>query len=425
MGERLKEIHICGLPLALYLPLGLLTLGSMYLGLLPDSPLGTLLLLMVLGGGMQFLGDHLPILRSHLGGGTVLCLFSAAVMAHLGWFPAETREGIDLLMGDFGFLDLFIAALLVGSILSMPRQLLLHSAPRFLPVAFLAMAAGVGAVLLLGIPLGYSLRDLILYIAVPMMSGGMGAGVVPLSNMYAQSLGLRPAEVISRLIPASTLGNIAAILTAALLNQLGRRFPALSGDGRLVRGMELRADGDAPGARDIGSAGLGLLLSLLFLLGGTILGRLVPAIHSYAWMILLTAGLKAAGVIPDWMSRASGAWSSFVTTHFTSALLIGIGASLIDLSAVSGALTPSYLLLILAITAAVTLGAALGGRLVGFYPIESAITAGLCTINMGGSGNIAILSASRRMELLSFAQLATRICGALVLVLSSLLLRVL
>ena len=63
--------------------------------------------------------------------------------------------------------------------------------------------------------------------------------------------------------------------------------------------------------------------------------------------------------------------------------------------------------------------------LVGFYPVESAITAGLCTTNMGGTGDIAVLSATKRMELLPFAQIATRICGALILIVASILTKVL
>ena len=66
-----------------------------------------------------------------------------------------------------------------------------------------------------------------------------------------------------------------------------------------------------------------------------------------------------------------------------------------------------------------------GGYLVGFYPVESAITAGLCTTNMGGTGDIAVLSAAKRMELLPFAQIATRICGALILIVASILTKVL
>lgn len=111
--------------------------------------------------------------------------------------------------------------------------------------------------------------------------------------------------------------------------------------------------------------------------------------------------------------------------NWTSALLVGIGMSMIDLGAVARAISPMYLLLVLVVVGGVAFGAGLGGKLVGFYSIESAITAGLCTTNMGGTGDIAVLSASKRMELLPFAQISTRICGALILIVASILVQVL
>ena len=112
-------------------------------------------------------------------------------------------------------------------------------------------------------------------------------------------------------------------------------------------------------------------------------------------------------------------------TNWTQALLVGIGISMIDLGAVINSFSVTYLILVLVVVCGVALGAGLGGQLVGFYPIESAITAGLCTTNMGGTGDIAVLSAADRMVLLPFAQISTRICGALVLVVASILTKLL
>ena len=111
-------------------------------------------------------------------------------------------------MNEVGFLDFYIAALITGSILGMDRELLKKAAVRFLPVSFLSMAVAALMAGIVGILAGQGFRETVLYIAMPMMSGGMGAGVVPLSNIYADALGLDKAQIISRMIPASTIGNV-------------------------------------------------------------------------------------------------------------------------------------------------------------------------------------------------------------------------
>jgi malate:Na+ symporter len=52
------------------------------------------------------------------------------------------------------------------------------------------------------------------------------------------------------------------------------------------------------------------------------------------------------------------------------------------------------------------------GRLVNIYPVESGIVAA-CRASQGGTGDVAILSACDRMNMMPFAQVATRIGGAI------------
>jgi Na+/citrate or Na+/malate symporter len=106
-------------------------------------------------------------------------------------------------------------------------------------------------------------------------------------------------------------------------------------------------------------------------------------------------------------------------------LLVGIGISYTDLGQIAQAFSPQYLLLVFVTVAGAILGSGLVGRLVGFFPIDSAITAGLCMSNMGGTGDVAVLSASDRMELMPFAQISSRLGGAFMLILSSALLQIL
>ena len=227
------------------------------------------------------------------------------------------------------------------------------------------------------------------------------------------------------MVPASTLGNVMAIVGAGLLNQLGKKVPSLSGEGQLMKKVSDKMEDGKKAALDLELMGVGILTSITFFLLGTIVNIFITAIHAYAWMIILVAISKALGIVPDRFEFAAQQWSQFVMKNWTSALLVGIGISMIDLQAVIDSISPIYILLVMIVVGGVALGAGIGGKIVGFYPIESAITAGLCTTNMGGTGDIAVLSASERMNLLPFAQISTRICGALTLIAASVLLRIL
>ncbi len=85
----------------------------------------------------------------------------------------------------------------------------------------------------------------------------------------------------------------------------------------------------------------------------------------------------------------------------------------------------TYLVLCLVTVIGAFFGAAFIGKLVGFYPVEAGITAGLCMSNMGGTGDVAVLSAANRMELMPFAQISSRLGGAIILIVGSLMLSVL
>jgi CCS family citrate carrier protein len=425
LWAKMNRIKIYEMGLPHYLGIFTAVFAAMLLGWLPGGMLGALLVMMVFGGLFNLIGNHTPIVKTYLGGGAIVCIFASAILVYAGVIPESVVINVNGFMNTTGFLNFYIAALITGSILGMNRSLLLRAAIRFLPVALCAMAMGCVLVGLVGAVLGYGFVDAIMYVAIPMMGGGMGAGVVPLSGMYAEALGVESGVLMSRMIPASTLGNVTAIVMAGVLARVGQAIPAINGQGKLMRkDHEDLSEGEAL-PQDVKLMGMGMVTAMTFYLLGAYVNRLVPAVHTYAWMIVLVALSKAVGIVPKRMECAAQQWSQFVMTNWTQALLVGIGIAMIDLGAVIQAFSLSYLVLVLVVVIGVALGAGLGGQMVGFYPIESAITAGLCTTNMGGTGDIAVLSAADRMELLPFAQISTRICGAVVLVVASILVQVL
>jgi CCS family citrate carrier protein len=423
--DKEKSIKISGIPLPIYLSFTAITAVSIAMKWLPSGMIGALLVMMVFGGLFNIIGNNLPIVKTFLGGGAIVCIFASAALVYAGLIPKDVVESIDQFMNKTGFLNFYIAALITGSILGMDRTLLLKAAVRFLPVALCAMTVAILSVGAVGALVGYGFVDAIMYVAIPMMGGGMGAGVVPLSGMYAEALQTDKAAIISRMIPASTLGNVMAIVGAGLLAKLGEVKPAMTGNGRLMRNHNSDMNEKKNSSVTLEELGIGMITAMFFFLLGVIINKFVPAVHSYAWMIILVAVSKACGIIPVKFEDSARQWSQFVMKNWTSALLVGIGISMIDLGAVAQAVSPMYLLLVFVVVGSVSVGAGIGGYLVGFYPVESAITAGLCTTNMGGTGDIAVLSAAKRMELLPFAQIATRICGALILIVASLLIQIL
>jgi malate:Na+ symporter len=378
--SKINEIKIMGMSLPVYIIAAFVILYAAMTGILPENMVGALAIMMVLGSALNLMGNKIPIIRSYLGGGAVFCIFASSALATFGILPTAVVENCKDFMNNVGFLDFYIAALITGSILGMNRDLLKKAAVRFLPISFLSMACAILMAGLMGIITGRGFGQTILYIALPMMSGGMGAGVIPLSGIYAGATGADSAQIISQMIPASAVGNVLAIICAALIAKIGTIVPAINGNGELMPSKDEKRSGKE---------------------------------------------MKLAGIIPAKYEEAAVQWSQFVMKNFTSALLAGIGIALLDLKVLGAALTPEFMLITVVIILTVALCAGLFGKFVGFYPVEAAITAGLCTNSMGGTGNIAVLSASDRMGLIPFAQMATRLGGALVLISASFLITIL
>ena len=139
-------------------------------------------------------------------------------------------------------------------------------------------------------------------------------------------------------------------------------------------------------------------------------------------MIITVAIFKICNILPEWIEVACYQWFQFIMKNLTNTLLVGIGLCYLDIGQVVSSFSLTYLVLCGVTVLGAFFGAAIIGKLVGFYPVEAGITAGLCMSNMGGTGDVAVLSAADRMELMPFAQISSRLGGAIILLLGSLLL---
>jgi malate:Na+ symporter len=412
-----ESLQIFNMPILWFLVFTGITLVSLYTGNLPGGMIGTLLVMMVLGELLGWAGDRTPIVKTFLGGGAIIAIFGSAFMVYAGLLPESTVTSMTDFMKSGGFLNFYIAALITGSILGMNSKVLVKVGLRYFLPIFGAVAGAVIIAGLLGSLVGFTLQEAILVITMPIMGGGMGAGAVPMSQIYSEMMGNDPSYYISMLVPALALGNVFAIILASVLDMIGKKVPSLSGNGQLMKGFTYEKTKQK---YNVEKMGVGLLAALTFFAVGTLLGTVLP-LHPYAIMIILVAAAKISNMIPHNVVEGASQWYQFVASNWTFALLFGIGVAYTDLNTVLEALTLQYILTVFGVVLGAIIGAAILGKLVGFYPIEAAITAGLCMANMGGTGDVAVLSASKRMELMPFAQISSRLGGALILLLAGLI----
>ncbi len=418
--KKLNEIKISGVSLPLYAFIVIVLAVTIAMGKLPLNMLGLTLLLVVMGHLLYFIGEKLPIMNSYLGGGSVFTLLGATLLATFHIIPKDIIVATKGFLGDsFGFLDFYIAALICGAILGMNRKLLVKASARFIPVSLVTMVIGAFSVGLVGMLLGQGFGHSILYVSFPQMVGGMGAGILPLSKIYASNLHGDQATIFSQLAPATTLGNILAIIGAVLISKVFVNSKS-NGHGVLipVNKDELKKEKLNLNPTDIG---VGMMFAFTIFLLGVICNAFVPKIHSYAFMIIIVFILKALDVVPKTLENCVVMFNQVIMSNLTHAVLAGIGLSLIDLATLAKAMNVQFIILSLTSVVAMGLAAAIIGEFVGLFPVETAIGAGMINNSMGGTGNIAVLSASDRMEMIAFAQMANRLSGAIILILGGLL----
>lgn len=418
--KKLNEIKISGVSLPLYAFIVFVLAVTIAMGKLPLNMLGLTLLLVVMGHVLYFIGEKLPIMNSYLGGGSVFTLLGATLLATFHIIPKDIIVATKGFLGDsFGFLDFYIAALICGAILGMNRKILVKASARFIPVSLVTMVIGAFSVGLVGMLLGQGFGHSILYVSFPQMVGGMGAGILPLSKIYASNLHGDQATIFSQLAPATTLGNILAIIGAVLISKVFVNSKS-NGHGVLipVNKDELKKEKLNLNPTDIG---VGMMFAFTIFLLGVICNAFVPKIHSYAFMIIIVFILKALDVVPKTLENCVVMFNQVIMSNLTHAVLAGIGLSLIDLATLAKAMNVQFIILSLTSVVAMGLAAAIIGEFVGLFPVETAIGAGMINNSMGGTGNIAVLSASDRMEMIAFAQMANRLSGAIILILGGLL----
>jgi Na+/citrate or Na+/malate symporter len=413
-----KSEKIYGLSLGIFGALAVIILLAAYTGNLPKDYVGTIAYLMVVGGIFFYAGAKIPIVNDYLGGATVLPLFGGGAMVAMGLVPVYVQKGVGAFMGG-GFQNLYIAAVLVGSILSLNRKSILKSVYRYLPTIIGSQAMAVIFLAIAGIITGIGAFHAIFMIGAPMMSGGSAGAIATLPAMYSGIMNTDAKSLAGPFLGYCSIANVISILTAAIFSKVFINSSKINGHGRILideSQEDVQAEAERPNSdKDYAKLGAGLLISVAFMVGGQMVGTIIPSIHPLAWTILLALFVKASGLITEEFCDYANYWFNFMLKNLLPLLIAGIGITSFDVTLIGKYFTLGAFFVIVMGIAGAVIGAMIFGRLFGLWPLEASITAALCSCDVGGSGDIAILGASNRMQLLPFSSISTRIGGALMI----------
>jgi malate:Na+ symporter len=416
---RLMELRIGIIPVPVFVLLLVLVAAFSRLGHVPGE-ISMALALMALGGfACAEIGKRIPLLR-HIGAAAIFATFIPSALVYYDALPKGVIEVVRNFHKTSNFLYLFITCIIVGSILSMDRNVLIRGFLKiFVPLAIGTVAAGCAGTAV-GVLMGLGWKTALFFVVVPIMAGGVGEGAIPLSIGYSEILGQQQGELFAQVLPPVMLGSLTAILLSGALNSLGKRYPHLTGEGKLQPGEhdeELGSGDDhdehAPAQYVDTShiAAAGVTAISLYLIG--ILCHDLFGLPGPVAMLFVAVLVKIARGVSPQIEAGARVVYRFFQTAVTYPLLFMVGVAITPWDGLIKAFHPANIATIVAtVMTLIATGFAIA-KWVNIYPIEAAIVNATHS-GQGGTGDIAILTASNRMVLMPFAQVATRIGGAIV-----------
>ena len=299
------------IPLPLFILAGVLIAIDCLGGKLPSDIVVMVATLAFFGFACGEFGKRLPIVGK-LGAAAICATFIPSALVYYGLLPDSVVESTIKFYKSTNILYLYICCIIVGSIMSMNRQVLIQGFLRiFFPMLcgeIVGMIVGMGV----GLALGLEPFQIFFFIILPIMAGGVGEGAIPLSIGYATLLHMDQGVALGRILPMVMLGSLTAIIIAGCLNQLGKRYPHLTGEGQLIPNSNSRDDkianlsGAFTGKTDVTTLASGVLLAvLLYMLG--MLGHELIGLPAPVGMLFIAVLVKLThGVLTANSGRFSG-----------------------------------------------------------------------------------------------------------------------
>ncbi len=413
-GSTWQGIKVGPMPLPWFLLFAAIILMAAVTESLPVDMLGGFGVILTLGWALGKIGDTIPGLNK-FGGSTILSMLVPAILVFYGLLPDNAIESVTMLMSDANFLDLYVFALVTGSILGMNRQVLVQGFAR------MVIPMSVGLVLAMLIPaaigqlVGIGFQETLFNIVTPAMAGGIGGGVLPLAQGYSEVQNIDYGAMVAILAPASILSNFFSIGVAAIVGRFGEKHPELSGNGTLVRQSATEekelVNKEKKTPINFQSIGIGLFLLVAVYIFGNLMQGII-GLPAAVIVIFASTIMKYFQVLPASIEEGAKQLNGFISSNFTAPLMVGLGIIYLDLKAVLDVLTWQYVVVVLSVVIVLGLTGFILGKFLNMYQIESAILS-LNQSAMGGTGNVAILATTDRNSLMPFAQVAIRIGGAI------------
>ena len=429
MGAQ-KKLNWLGLPLYLWAALAVITAAGLASGKMGTDFGSTIFWLTVVGAVLMGIGNQLPIVKDYLGGGPLFLLIIGSFAAWAKIIPEAYVEATNTWMAGINFQAFFLTLLIVSSVMAIDRKVLARSLAGYLPCIFGGLiGAAVLAILVGMIFFRLSIGEILMTYVMPIMGGGSAAGALPMSAIYEEVTGNSKDVYYGIAMSALMVANVLCIFFAVGLDGLGKTIPSLTGNGSQLMRAEKENDTAAGAQKEespctLEDMGNGMMIMAgAWVVAGLLSKWILPkifgvSIHQYAYLVVVAVVLNLSGVLPASIRSGIRKVWGVMQAWLTPSVFAGMAISLLDFQSFIDALSVQTLVLAVAIIIGCIIGSAFVGQLVGFFPIDAAVTGGLCMANMGGSGDMLILSAGHRMGLMTYASISSRIGGAIILALS-------
>ncbi len=344
------------IPLPMFLLAGALIAIDCLGGKLPSDIVVMVATLAFFGFACGEFGKRLPIVGK-LGAAAICATFIPSALVYYGLLPDVVVESTTKFYKSTNILYLYICCIIVGSIMSMNRTVLIQGFLRiFFPMLcgeIVGMVVGMGV----GLALGLEPFQIFFFIILPIMAGGVGEGAIPLSIGYATLLHMDQGVALGRILPMVMLGSLTAIIISGCLNQLGKRFPHLTGEGQLMPNRA-NADEQSPslaegvsGKTDVTTIAAGALLAiLLYMLG--MLGHKLIGLPAPVGMLFVAVLVKLVNGVSPRVLEGSQVVYKFFQTSVTYPILFAVGVAITPWEELVNAFTLTNLLVIISTVAA-------------------------------------------------------------------------